>query len=240
MTGVRGHDLRLLPAALAVWAAAALTGHLPIASALEWGGVIVAGAWSVAGLALALVVAMRHRRGAGVAGVVVVALAGAALAVTSVVVSVPQRHPPELVVAADSRAAVTALVRVDTAARPLATGGVWFDATALRLDGDAVSAPVRVFLAEPGGRLPVASDVVLEARADGEGRRRRRHPPHGVGRRRAEGPDGSRGRGRAAQRPSSSAPGRLGETSQDSCPGSRPATPQHSTRASRTTCGRRL
>ncbi|QHC66977.1 MBL fold metallo-hydrolase [Rathayibacter sp. VKM Ac-2759] len=169
MTGVRGHDLRLLPAALAVWAAAALTGRLPIASVLEWGGVIVAGAWSVAGLALALVVAMRHRRGAGVAGVVVVALAGAALAVTSVVVSVPQRHPPELVAAAESRAAVTALVRVDTAARPLATGGVWFDATALRLDGDAVSAPVRVFLAEPGGRLPVASDVVLEGRADGGG-----------------------------------------------------------------------
>ncbi|KQQ00804.1 MULTISPECIES: ComEC/Rec2 family competence protein [unclassified Rathayibacter] len=167
MIGTRGHDLRLLPGALAVWAAGALTGRLPIAGVLEWGGAVVALAWVVAALGLALAIAVRHRRGAVVAGVIVVALAGAALAVTSVVVSAPQRHPPALVAAAESRAAVSLRVRVDTAARPLATGGVWFDATALRLDEEDVSAPVRVFLAEPGGRLPVASELVLEGRADG-------------------------------------------------------------------------
>ncbi|MWV50286.1 MBL fold metallo-hydrolase [Rathayibacter sp. VKM Ac-2803] len=169
MTGVRGHDLRLLPAALAVWLASALSGLLPIAVAVDSGRAVIVAVWLVAGLALAVAVALRGRRGATVAVLVGVALAGAALAVTSVAVSAPERHPPALREAADSRAVVSALVRVDTAARPLAAGGVWFDATALRLDEEEVSAPVRVFLAEPGGRLPVAAELVLEARADGGG-----------------------------------------------------------------------
>ncbi|SMH35666.1 competence protein ComEC [Rathayibacter oskolensis] len=169
MTGIRSHDLRLLPAALTTWAAAALAGLLPISAALEWGVALAGAGWLAVALMLGAAVALRHRAASSILAAAVVALAGAALAVSAVSLSTEHRHPESLVEAAESRAEFTAVVRVQTAARPLATGGVWFDATALRIDGDPIDAPVRVFLADPGGRLPVASELVLEARADGGG-----------------------------------------------------------------------
>lgn len=168
MIGVRAHDLRLLPVAVTTWTAAALAGLLPVGAVIAWGVRGVAGAWLLVAATLAVLLRMRRRRGAAVVGVVAVAVAGAALALTSVVTSAPQRHPEELREAAGTRAAIEVLVRVETSARPLATGGVWFDATALELDGRTLSAPVRVFLAEPGGRIPVSSQLLLEARADTE------------------------------------------------------------------------
>ncbi|QHC59207.1 ComEC/Rec2 family competence protein [Rathayibacter sp. VKM Ac-2760] len=162
---IRAHDLRLLPIGLAAWAAAAATGALPVVTVIESGGLLCAGAWGVVLTVVVGLGALRRHRAAAVLAVVAVALAGGALAVTSVVAAAPARHPPALREAAESRASVAVLVRVDTSTRPLASGGVWFDGTALRIDDRPLSAPVRVFLAEPGGRLPVAAEVLLQARA---------------------------------------------------------------------------
>lgn len=167
MIPVRGHDLRLLPVAVATWAAAAVAGSAPIGDVLTWGGWSAAAAWLLAALVTAALAGRRGRRGAPALGILAVAVAGAALSLTSVATSAPQRHPEALREAAETRTALELLVRVETSVRPLATGGVWFDATVLELDRRVVSAPVRVLLAEPGGRIPVASELLLEARADG-------------------------------------------------------------------------
>ncbi|MCJ1682555.1 ComEC/Rec2 family competence protein [Rathayibacter sp. VKM Ac-2928] len=166
---IRAQDLRLLPLALSAWAAAAATGLLPVTAVLGGGVLLCTVAWSVCLVAVLALGVLRRRRAAVVLAGIAVALGGAALAVTSVVVTTPERHPPELRAAAESRAAEAVLVRVETSARPLVTGGVWFDGTALQLEDQPMSAPVRVFLAEPGGRLPVGSEVVLRARAEEPG-----------------------------------------------------------------------
>ncbi|PPI54126.1 ComEC/Rec2 family competence protein [Rathayibacter toxicus] len=163
--GVRARDLRLLPVAVASWLAAAVTGLLPVDTVLSQGGLICTVAWGVVTLVGAGTVLSARRCAVSVLGTILVAVAGAALALTAVVLSVPERHPEALRHAAESRSVTTMVVRVDTGARPLASGGVWFDATALHIGATEVSAPVRVFLAQPGGRLPVASELVLEARA---------------------------------------------------------------------------
>ncbi|MBF4462043.1 MULTISPECIES: ComEC/Rec2 family competence protein [unclassified Rathayibacter] len=165
MSRVRPHDLRLLPAALAGWAAAWLAGLVPVSTALETGGLLCGAAWAFVTAGGASVLLLRGRRAASVMGAALVATAVAALALTSVVVSAPQRHPSVLRDAVAHRAEMPVTVRVDSGARPLATGGVWFDGTALSIGDESAAAPVRVLLAEPGGRLPVASAVVLEARA---------------------------------------------------------------------------
>lgn len=170
MSGVRGQDLRLVPLAATTWVAATLAGLAPVGALLEWGAVLATAAWVVVLAAVVCLLLVRRRRAAPVLSVVAVALAGAALVVTAVVTTTPQRHPEVLRDAAEKRTATEVLVRVGTSPRPLATGGVWFDATALRVGSEAVSAPVRVFLAERRGRIPVASELVLDARAGGGGR----------------------------------------------------------------------
>ncbi|MWV74148.1 MBL fold metallo-hydrolase [Rathayibacter rathayi NCPPB 2980 = VKM Ac-1601] len=146
------------------WAAAWSAGLLPVAVVLDGGGAACAAAWALVGAAAGLLL-LRRDRVRALPGVVLVAAAGAALAMTSVVISAPGDHPQALRSAVEDRTERVVTVRVDTGARPLRTGGVWFEATALRVGDEAMSAPVRVLLAEPGGRLPVASELVLDARA---------------------------------------------------------------------------
>ncbi|MCJ1694784.1 ComEC/Rec2 family competence protein [Rathayibacter caricis] len=162
---MRAADLRLLPVAVLTWTAAALCGLLPASVVLAAGPGILLAAWAAVALLLALLVLLPGRR--TLLAVVAVPAAGAALAITAVVLSAPGAHPKPLVEAAERRTRIALEVRVETAARPLATGGVWFDAVALSIDAEEIAAPVRVFLAEPGGRVPVGSELLLEARADG-------------------------------------------------------------------------
>ncbi|AZZ55466.1 competence protein ComEC [Rathayibacter iranicus] len=164
MSAVRAADVRLLPVAVASWAGAWSAGLLPVSAVLEWGAAACATAWLVILLGAGLLVQARRRRGRAALGGVLVAAAGAALAVTSVVVSAPGDHPEALRGAAERRAITSVAVCVDSGPRPLATGGVWFEATALRVGDVPVSAPVRVMLADPGGDIAVASELRLAAR----------------------------------------------------------------------------
>ncbi|WP_146082228.1 MULTISPECIES: ComEC/Rec2 family competence protein [unclassified Rathayibacter] len=162
MRSVRAADLRLLPAAVSAWTTAWVAGMLPVAAVLDGGLSWCAAGWVLLGAACVL---LRRGLGGRVVGAVLVGGAGAALALTSVVAAAPGDHPASLREAQEDRALTPVIVRVDTGARPLATGGVWFDATALRVGDASTAAPVRVLLADPGGRLPVGAELDLEARA---------------------------------------------------------------------------
>lgn len=162
MRSVRAADLRLLPAAVAAWTTAWAAGMLPVAAVLDGGLSWCAAGWVLLGAACVL---LRRGLGGRLVGAVLVGGAGAALALTSVVAAAPGDHPASLREAQEDRALTPVTVRVDTGARPLATGGVWFDATALRVGDASTAAPVRVLLADPGGRLPVGAELDLEARA---------------------------------------------------------------------------
>lgn len=164
MSAVRAADVRLLPVTVASWAGAWSAGLLPVGPVLEWGGAACAAAWLLLLIGAGLLLQLRRWRGRAVLGGMLVAAAGTVLAVTSVVVSAPGDHPEPLRAAAERGAVTSVAVRVDSGPRPLATGGVWFEATALRVGDVPVSAPVRVMLTDPGGRIPVATELLLAAR----------------------------------------------------------------------------
>jgi competence protein ComEC len=129
-------EFRLLPAAALAWIAAGVAIGAPQS---PWAVAAVVGLW-----ALAVLVAVVGRRRVW-RGLVVVALAGAALAGTSVMAHAPARSPAVLVEAAHASRSVTVLLQV--------TGR----ATDGRLPGTAIAATIG------GSRAEVSTPVLLFA-----------------------------------------------------------------------------
>jgi len=153
-------DLRLLPAALAAWGAAALA-----VGATEAGPVRTAAlaAWGVcAGIALLLVLAARRGRAASALTAALLVAAGAALALTAVGASLDRRSPEPLVAATSSSRALDLELSVEGT-----PGAGHLDATIVAVVAPegriALNAPA-VVIARGEDPRPIGSVLGLRAR----------------------------------------------------------------------------
>ncbi|WP_430646607.1 ComEC/Rec2 family competence protein [Agromyces sp. GXS1127] len=186
---MHGHDLRLLPPAVAAWAAAWAATTAPGAGVAPW--VVPAACWGVAGAALVVAVLLRARGADGpasgrsrhdlrpaVAAVLLASTAGGLVA-GSVWSALERRSPEAVASAAASREVVRATVRLDAAPRRTSPGP-WSDEGRLRAaatlvelsdasDARAIAiagGAVRLDLSFPdtGVALGFGSTVVVEGR----------------------------------------------------------------------------
>lgn len=141
-------DLRLAVVAGFAWA---LVAVLLGVSGLEVGAVAVL--WSASGLAL--VGALRWRR---VSPTIPLALAAAALVVTSMALQTAERTPTELVVAADRGTEIELVVETTGSARPTTVA-----VDVLQAPAASIRVPAVLFVDRAAGRIPVGATITVRA-----------------------------------------------------------------------------
>lgn len=161
-TFVKRQDLRLLPVAVGVWAAALLCTFLPRTTAWVLGGCALC--------ALVVVVLVRWRRGPSSSrhsgGIGVLMCAAMAAASITVALSVPARDQ-----AAESAGRVVEIIGTVTSSASIGQDGrLWFEAQTssigLRGEGRAVSVPVRIGV-DPADGFDLGAGVRVLGEADG-------------------------------------------------------------------------
>lgn len=172
---MRRHDLRLLPAAVAAWAAAWLATGAPEAGLPAWATPVAC--WVAAASALAAAVAFgRGPRGAmsrrdpdgprraagGVLVVVAVAASCAALVATIAAVGLAFRASGPLPAAADARSWIEAEIRLEAAAKPSAAAP-WEEGSS------SWRAPATVIAVDGRGHHPIRVEAVIAGSSDAAG-----------------------------------------------------------------------
>ncbi|WP_353827975.1 ComEC/Rec2 family competence protein [Agromyces sp. SYSU T0242] len=176
---MRRHDFRLLGPAAVAWAAALLATGSEEIGLPPWSAAVAA--WTIASAALVVLLRIGRRapgdggarigtrRTTGALGRAVaatlVAAAAAALVSTTATIVIAHRHPTELAAAADQRASIGVVLRLDAAPRPARTAP-WVQEPALRAPATvlAVGDPPR-----STGPVSVRVDVTMPATAAAAG-----------------------------------------------------------------------